>query len=317
MTDIFPRLKVVLVASAALSCSGFGHDQGNNNTNSNEPAAPSVPVNKTSIAPSTTMGRPNQYLGCIDIAQRSVSIQAWDHGTVDGDIISLIANGDQIANQVTLAGPSSKWTKQYTFTNNGFNYLTLFAHNLGDISPNTAAISINGREFVLEANLQANGYVDVVVEGYGVSCSSSGGGGGTDAGTGGTTGCTNTCAYANDGECDDGGPGVAYNECALGTDCNDCGPRSTGGGGTATTGSVIFWTSKDFGCGNITVNLQNAGSGTISSYYSSTPTCGAPGSANFSSVSPGTWSFTASCSSRQWSGSLPVTAGQCSTMHLQ
>lgn len=37
--------------------------------------------------------------------------------------------------------------------------------------------------------------------------------------------CTNTCPYANDGECDDGGPGSLYDVCAFGTDCGDCGPR--------------------------------------------------------------------------------------------
>lgn len=37
--------------------------------------------------------------------------------------------------------------------------------------------------------------------------------------------CSNSCPYANDGECDDGGPGAQYAECTLGTDCADCGPR--------------------------------------------------------------------------------------------
>jgi hypothetical protein len=37
--------------------------------------------------------------------------------------------------------------------------------------------------------------------------------------------CTNTCRTANDNECDDGGPNSLYSVCALGTDCNDCGPR--------------------------------------------------------------------------------------------
>lgn len=44
-------------------------------------------------------------------------------------------------------------------------------------------------------------------------------------------GCTNTCRFANDGDCDDGGPGSDFSLCSLGTDCNDCGPRSSGGGG--------------------------------------------------------------------------------------
>merc|ERR1712072_1178837 len=37
--------------------------------------------------------------------------------------------------------------------------------------------------------------------------------------------CDNTCAYARDGFCDDPRQG---GECALGTDCQDCGPASKG-----------------------------------------------------------------------------------------
>ena len=52
--------------------------------------------------------------------------------------------------------------------------------------------------------------------------------------------CSNTCvgmpSYASDGYCDDGGPGAQFGDCALGTDCTDCGasacvsPRLTGAG---------------------------------------------------------------------------------------
>lgn len=37
--------------------------------------------------------------------------------------------------------------------------------------------------------------------------------------------CEDTCRYANDGECDDGGPGAVYSVCGFGTDCGDCGIR--------------------------------------------------------------------------------------------
>jgi len=37
--------------------------------------------------------------------------------------------------------------------------------------------------------------------------------------------CTETCSYASDGVCDDGGPGSSYTDCASGTDCTDCGNR--------------------------------------------------------------------------------------------
>lgn len=39
------------------------------------------------------------------------------------------------------------------------------------------------------------------------------------------SGCENTCTFADDGECDDGGLGMITDFCVLGTDCNDCGPR--------------------------------------------------------------------------------------------
>ena len=37
--------------------------------------------------------------------------------------------------------------------------------------------------------------------------------------------CIETCNYASDGDCDDGGPGSEFSGCQLGTDCTDCGPR--------------------------------------------------------------------------------------------
>ncbi|TXD37767.1 hypothetical protein FRC98_08755 [Lujinxingia vulgaris] len=37
--------------------------------------------------------------------------------------------------------------------------------------------------------------------------------------------CTDSCQYANDGECDDGGAGAQYDVCTYGTDCGDCGSR--------------------------------------------------------------------------------------------
>lgn len=37
--------------------------------------------------------------------------------------------------------------------------------------------------------------------------------------------CADTCVYADDGACDDGGPASTSSVCALGTDCLDCGYR--------------------------------------------------------------------------------------------
>jgi len=37
-----------------------------------------------------------------------------------------------------------------------------------------------------------------------------------------SVGCLNTCRYASDGTCDDGGPGAEYEHCGTFTDCADC-----------------------------------------------------------------------------------------------
>lgn len=84
--------------------------------------------------------------------------------------MSIIANGEVIVDEQTLDGPLNPMTVDYDFGYNGYNYVKLYAHTLGSISPNTCTISINGTEYILEANLEANGSVDIVVGGYGISC---------------------------------------------------------------------------------------------------------------------------------------------------
>lgn len=46
--------------------------------------------------------------------------------------------------------------------------------------------------------------------------------------------CTNTCNFASDGECDDGGVGAEFStSCSFGDDCADCGLRMIPAGATA------------------------------------------------------------------------------------
>jgi hypothetical protein len=130
----------------------------------------SVTVEVNSIIPSTLNGRPNVTLGCIEIDQRDVTIQVWDHGIIDGDIVTIYANGSPILSNEELDGPDNPAFVTYTFTNNGYNYLALEAQNEGDIPPNTCTVMVDGVPFILEANLDTNGAVNVVVTGYDVFC---------------------------------------------------------------------------------------------------------------------------------------------------
>ncbi len=113
---------------------------------------------------------------------------------------------------------------------------------------------------------------------------------GTTASTTYTTGgCTNTCSYASDGVCDDGGPGATYSVCPYGTDCVDCGVRgsttsgsttsssttsSTTSGSTTSTSTYDPWNHVNFWCGGpntggqyFTVTLNGLTSDPIPYYY--------------------------------------------------
>jgi hypothetical protein len=60
--------------------------------------------------------------------------------------------------------------------------------------------------------------------------------------------CSNDCKYARDGACDDGGDlGSQFAMCALGTDCADCGSRSSSGQRAAAAASTSMATFKKIG----------------------------------------------------------------------
>ena len=135
-----------------------------------EDKEPEVSVNETSIIPSTTDGRPNYDMGCIEINSRTLTIEIWDSGQIDGDIVTIKTNAGYVCQKEELDGPSNKKVFKANFPANGYNYLTLIANNEGTVSPNTCAMTINGVPVTLSANLQTNGALNVIVAGYGVTC---------------------------------------------------------------------------------------------------------------------------------------------------
>ena len=250
-----------------------------------KPKDPLPTVNKTSIVTPTSFGRTNQKLGCLDISGRNITISVWDNGTVDGDIVSVYVNGSRVIDEVTMGGPTDKTTVDVTLDYAGFNDIKLFAHNMGSVGENTAAMTIKDdagtKSFSINSNLNTNGYFDVVVSGSGVSCGSGGGttGGGTTGG--GTTG---------------GG--------------------TTGGGTTTTLGQVSFWTQSGdmIGIVNVTVNGVTRA---VTIDNNSTPGCSNPGTANFT-LNAGNYSFSASETSgtRTWGGTFTITANGCYNYRL-
>lgn len=126
-----------------------------------------VQRNNESIIPTSFLNRENKVLGSIEVESRDIKISVWDHGQIDGDIVSIYVNGKVVIAEKLLDGPSNKFVAQTTLEYSGYNYVLLYAHNEGRISPNTASMSIedgkNTRKFVLRSNLETNGAVDLIV----------------------------------------------------------------------------------------------------------------------------------------------------------
>jgi len=91
---------------------------------------------------------------------------------------------------------------------------------------------------------------------------------------------------------------------------------SIDGGGGDNTGNVTFWTNQDLGCGNIYVTITSYGQGTISSYYTAIPDCGASGCANFNNLAYGAYTYSAvSDGGCTWNGNILVDQ-DCELMQL-
>lgn len=161
---------------------------------------------------------------------------------------------------------------------------------------------------------------------YDIGSSSGGSSSGGSSSGGSSSGgylCTNTCTYAYDGVCDDGGSGSSYSVCDYGTDCNDCGSRPALGGsssggsssgsssGGSSYGRISFYTTSDFGCGNISVTVSGEGTQYITGYYSSGISgCNNSSCAEFT-LPPGTYNYSASCDSYTWNNSFTITEDGC------
>lgn len=116
--------------------------------------------------PSTFNGRPVETQGTVYVNSKDVTFYVWDSEIIDGDRISLIVDGDTILSDYTLTG--TKRAIAHKLDNKGYNYVLLYAHNVGSLPPNTAALSIDDGDkeqvLVLSADLQTNGAYSIFVQ---------------------------------------------------------------------------------------------------------------------------------------------------------
>lgn len=141
--------------------------------------------------------------------------------------------------------------------------------------------------------------------------------------------CTNACGeggvWNNDGSCDDGGPGSEYFACDCGTDCGDCGTRSTSDCSSEVDGSLVVWTAMTtFPCNTQVINIwvdrdpyTEAPNGTLTSYLSSEPSCDDAGTFTIG-LSEGTHNLYCECDDGDayWDGGVYIEDGYCTIIGL-
>lgn len=106
-----------------------------------EPKVEKVPESSPEPTPSSPAEAPRKQVVNTEVTtdKEWMTIEVWDGNREDGDIISLNYNGEIILKEYLL---KNKKKVLKIKLEKGTSYLTLIAHNLGDIPPNTAAVSV-------------------------------------------------------------------------------------------------------------------------------------------------------------------------------
>jgi hypothetical protein len=96
----------------------------------------------------------------IRVQSDKIRLKVWDHGVVDGDVLTLFLNGERIIEKYRVN--KRKWSIPVNIIK-GENLLILHAEDLGDIKPNTVAVSIDDgideQIIILSSNLDESGAI--------------------------------------------------------------------------------------------------------------------------------------------------------------
>ena len=105
-------------------------------------------------------GRKVNLQRVIEVKSRRLKIKVWDNGTVDGDVATVIVNGKVLFENYRVT--KTKFGKLVELQHEN-NMLVLHAEDLGDIAPNTVAVSIDDGHkeqlIILSSNLSESGAV--------------------------------------------------------------------------------------------------------------------------------------------------------------
>ncbi len=96
----------------------------------------------------------------VEVQKPTIRIRVWDSGTVDGDVATLFLNGKKILHKYRVT--KSKYAIPVTLQEDN-NFLILHAEDLGNIPPNTVAVSIDDgvkeQVIILSSDLKTSGAI--------------------------------------------------------------------------------------------------------------------------------------------------------------
>lgn len=96
----------------------------------------------------------------IEVKSPKLKIRVWDNGTVDGDVATIILNGQILFENYRVT--KTRYARLVTLQAEN-NLMVLHAEDLGDIAPNTVAVSIDDgvkeQVLIVSSNLEESGAV--------------------------------------------------------------------------------------------------------------------------------------------------------------
>ena len=104
--------------------------------------------------------------GSLQVKSRKLTVNVWDHNTIDGDVVSLKLGEEWILTEYELTAQK----RSLYLTLIGFGQdLTLYAHNVGMVPPNTVTISVfdgyTTQRVSLESNMETSESIKIVFTG--------------------------------------------------------------------------------------------------------------------------------------------------------
>jgi hypothetical protein len=125
----------------------------------NEPALPPPPPVEIKAYENKTK-RGVDVERVLEVKNKTVRIRVWDNGTVDGDILSLFLNGDLIIKNYRVTRQKYETIVKL---DKPTNFIILHAINVGSISPNTVAVSVDDgtqeQVVIISSNLARSGAI--------------------------------------------------------------------------------------------------------------------------------------------------------------